>query len=270
MAEPGFKTCTKCGVYGAHHKNKTKKDGLTSQCKACVLAYHKSNKERLSAQSKAYNEANKERRNARWKEYYQANKERLSAYREANKERLNAQKKRYYETNKERVNAHQKRYYEANKERVKAQAKTYYEANKERMNAYISKYITERRKTDEAFRLAQRCRTRVRNALKGVGVKSAATMKLVGCTGDQLRTYLESNMPDELRTVDRSDLHVDHIVPCAIFDLSREDHQRVCFHYTNLQYLHKNDNMRKHASLPPDFDFDAWFMERSRRIYAAS
>lgn len=103
-----------------------------------------------------------------------------------------------------------------------------------------------------------------------VGVKSAATMKLVGCTGDQLRTYLESNMSDELRTVDRSDLHVDHIVPCAIFDLSREDHQRVCFHYTNLQYLHKNDNMRKHASLPPDFDFDAWFVERSRRIDAAS
>ena len=95
-------------------------------------------------------------------------------------------------------------------------------------------------------------------------------MKLVGCTGDQLRTYLESNMSDELRTVDRSDLHVDHIVPCAIFDLSREDHQRACFHYTNLQYLHKNDNMRKQASLPPDFDFDAWFVERSRRIDAAS
>ena len=214
MAEPGFKTCTKCGVYGAHNKDKNKKDGLDTACKACRRAYQKSNKERKSAQSKAY--------------------------------------------------------YEANKERLSAQTKAYYMANKERMNAYKVKYITERCKTDEAFRLAQRCRTRVWNALKGVGVKSAATMKLVGCTGDQLRTYLESNMSDELRTVDRSDLHVDHIVPCAIFDLSREDHQRVCFHYTNLQYLHKNDNMRKQASLPPDFDFDAWFVERSRRIDAAS
>jgi len=214
MAEPGFKTCTKCGVYGAHDKNKTKKDGLMSECKACRSAYRKANKERLSAQSKEY--------------------------------------------------------YEANKERVKTQRKTYCEANKERRNAYISKYRTERYKTDEGFRLGRRCRTRVWHALKGVGVKSAATMKLVGCTGDQLRTYLESTMPDELRTVDRSDLHVDHIVPCAIFDLSREDHQRVCFHHTNLQYLHKNDNMRKQASLPPDFDFDAWFVERSRRIDAAS
>lgn len=214
MAEPGFKTCTKCGVYGAHHKNKNKKDGLMSQCKACACAYRKVNKERLSAYDKAYNEANKERK--------------------------------------------------------KAYNKAYSEANKERLKAHTAKYVNERCKTDEGFRLGRRCRTRVWNALKGVGVKSAATMKLVGCTGDQLRTYLESTMPDELRTVDRSDLHVDHIVPCAIFDLSREDHQRACFHHTNLQYLHKNDNMRKRASLPPDFDFDAWFVERSRRIYAAS
>ena len=215
MAEPGFKTCTKCGVYGAHDKNKTKKDGLTSECKACRSAYRKANKERLSAQRKAY--------------------------------------------------------YEANKERVNARTKTYYEANKERVNTHNVKYANERRKTDEGFRLRQLCRNRVWKALKGgVGVKSATTMKLVGCTGDQLRIYLESTMSDELRTVDRSDLHVDHIVPCAIFDLSREDHQRVCFHYTNLQYLHKNDNMRKRASLPPDFDFGAWFMERSRRIDAAS
>ena len=214
MAEPGFKTCTKCGVYGAHHKSKTRRDGLDTKCKACRSAYKKVNKERLSAQRKEH--------------------------------------------------------YKANKERLNARSKEYYEANKERQKAYALKYKNERWKTDDGFRLRQLCRNRVWHALKGVGVKSAATMKLVGCTGDQLRTYLESNMSDELRTVDRSDLHVDHIVPCSIFDLSREDHQRVCFHYTNLQYLHKNDNMRKHAPLPPDFDFDAWFVERSRRIDAAS
>jgi len=230
MAEPGFKTCATCGVYGAHNKNKSRNDGLATPCKACIRRYYKANKERLCARSKAHHEANKERRNARSKAYH-----------------------------------------EANKERVKAQRKTYYEANKERFIAYNTKYTNERWKTDEGFRLGQLCRNRVWKALKGgVGVKSAATMKLVGCTGDQLRIYLESNMSDELRTVDRSDLHVDHIVPCSIFDLSREDHQRACFHYTNLQYLHKNDNMRKHASLPPDFDFDAWFVERSRRIDAAS
>lgn len=120
MAEPGFKTCTKCGVYGAHYKNKTTRDGLATQCKACRSAYKKANKEWLSANRKAYNEANKERIKA---------------------------------------------YYEANKERIK----THYKANKERRNAYNVKYITERCKTDEGFRLGHRCRTRVWYALKGVG-----------------------------------------------------------------------------------------------------
>ena len=32
--------------------------------------------------------------------------------------------------------------------------------------------------------------------------------------------------------------HVDHIKPCAKFDLTCEEQQRICFHYTNLQPLY--------------------------------
>ena len=30
---------------------------------------------------------------------------------------------------------------------------------------------------------------------------------------------------------------IDHIKPCASFDLSKESEQKKCFHYTNLQPL---------------------------------
>ena len=46
--------------------------------------------------------------------------------------------------------------------------------------------------------------------------------------------------------------HVDHIIPCAAFDLSKPEEQRKCFHYTNLQPLWAIDNIRKGATYTPE------------------
>ncbi len=40
-------------------------------------------------------------------------------------------------------------------------------------------------------------------------------------------------------------VHIDHIRPCASFDLRDPDQQRACFHHTNLQPLWAADNLRK-------------------------
>jgi hypothetical protein len=39
--------------------------------------------------------------------------------------------------------------------------------------------------------------------------------------------------------------HVDHIKPCAKFDLTDPDQQRACFHFSNLQPLFADENLRK-------------------------
>jgi len=41
--------------------------------------------------------------------------------------------------------------------------------------------------------------------------------------------------------------HIDHIKPCASFDLSNPEQQKICFHYTNLQPLWAIDNIKKGA-----------------------
>ena len=212
-----YKTCTQCGVFGEHSADKSRKDKLATQCKACRKKHYLENKQEIKKRSKVY---------------YEENKERIKAYRVENKEQI----------------------------------KAYYRSNKKTITANHIRYETQRRKTDEAFRLMKICRRRVQHALKGVGSKTAPTMRLVGCTGEQLKAYLNANMHEELRDEPRENLHVDHIIPCAAFDLSREDHQRVCFHYTNLQYLHKDTNLTKCASLPPDFDFQSWFEKRVAEI----
>ena len=39
--------------------------------------------------------------------------------------------------------------------------------------------------------------------------------------------------------------HVDHIRPVASFDLTNEEEFKKCFHYTNLQPLWADENLKK-------------------------
>ena len=41
---------------------------------------------------------------------------------------------------------------------------------------------------------------------------------------------------------------IDHIVPCASFDLKKAEEQKRCFHWTNLQPLWRKDNSSKNHS----------------------
>ena len=69
-------------------------------------------------------------------------------------------------------------------------------------------------------------------------------MELVGCSIEFLIDYLEKTKVDGK---DFSDAHIDHIRPCASFDMTDPEQQRECFHYTNLQYLPAKENMSKGA-----------------------
>ena len=67
-----MKNCTTCKVekpLDAFHKDKSKKDGITSQCKVCRKEYRLKNKEKASAYSKEYNLKNQEKISVYNKEY---------------------------------------------------------------------------------------------------------------------------------------------------------------------------------------------------------
>lgn len=102
------------------------------------------------------------------------------------------------------------------------------------------------RKTSPQRQVAMRLRVRVINALKGKGAaKAANTMELIGCTVPELMAHLETQFTEGMTWENQGDWHIDHIRPCASFDLTVPEQQRQCFHWSNLQPLWANDNLAK-------------------------
>jgi len=112
----------------------------------------------------------------------------------------------------------------------------------------------EKRKTNPSYRLILNLRRRTLLALKGQS-KSANTMILLGVTNlEFLWDHLESTFkPGMTRENHGKVWHVDHILPCANFDLSKHEEQLKCFHYSNLQALFVHENLSKGSKiLSPD------------------
>ena len=76
-------------------------------------------------------------------------------------------------------------------------------------------------------------------------IKYFKTTNLIGCTVEQLKQHLESHFKVGMFWSNYGKWHIDHIKPCASFDLSKESEQKKCFHYTNLQPLWAKENREK-------------------------
>lgn len=111
-------------------------------------------------------------------------------------------------------------------------------------------------RTDIEYRLTLTLRSRVRHAIKKVKMelnievgKCAKTVELLGCSLLELKIYIEKQfkpgMTWENHGYGEHCWHIDHILPCDSFDLTQEEEQRKCFHYSNLQPLWQKDNLLK-------------------------
>ena len=144
------------------------------------------------------------------------------------------------------VNPRFKKYYEANKEMFLAKRKKYYKVNKKKLVKWQSEYTKKRMSIDPQFKIRHRLRTRIGNAIKAQrGTKSKKFIELLGCTAKEAYVYIESLFKDGMTWDNYGLWHIDHIRPCSSFDLTSEEQQKQCFHFSNLQPLWAEDNLRK-------------------------
>ena len=113
-------------------------------------------------------------------------------------------------------------------------------------------YARNKMKTDLNFKISHCCRSRIHKVLKGE-IKSGHSLDLLGCSVDELKVHLEQQFEPGMTWENYGEWHIDHIIPCARFDLRNPIHQKICFNYKNLQPLWAKDNSSKHDNLP-----DGW------------
>jgi hypothetical protein len=97
-------------------------------------------------------------------------------------------------------------------------------------------------------KLKANLRIRTSKALRG-RYKSGSAVKDLGCTGDELRLYLEAQFIEGM-TWDNYGIKVghwsiDHIIPLSSVDLTNRDEFLKVSHYTNLQPMWHVDNLKK-------------------------
>ena len=203
-----FKFCKKCNQDKPvcdFYKSSTRKSGFLTPCKKCI-----------NESSAKYNRENSEK----IKEYHEE----------------------YRRENPEKIKEHSAKYYRKNREKIKSRRAKYYRKNREKHKEYCNK----RYKNDENFKIRRLLRSRILHALKVQSAKkSNKTLELIGCSVNELWEHLEGQFTDGMTRQNQGEWHIDHIKPCAAFDLTDPKQQKECFNYKNLQPLWAQDNLKK-------------------------
>ena len=270
-----LKKCSRCGEWkeiGCFHKDSRAKDGVVSACKKCVLEkskqyyannrekiidyqhmYRKKNKDKIRESRQQYWAENKERLHEEKKRYYQKNREHIrkkaKLWREYNPDKVKAYNDAYREAYRDDLRKKKQEYYQKNKINIQSRTHAYYSKNKRRVIDTCVKYKRNRSKTDPLFAFNRRIRHLVYMSLKNKNYsKDSNAMKIIGCTYDCAWEHLLQTWEKNYgRPWDGEPYHIDHIIPLATAE-TKEDVVSLC-HYTNLQLLTPEDNLKKGATV---------------------
>ena len=186
------------------------------------------------------------------KKYYENNKEKFKEYHinyyKNNKEKIKLRQKKWNEENPEK----RKKWNEENPEKLRESRRKHYVKNKEALGVAHKLRWKKLYHTNPNFKLRCNLSARVSMELKKhILKKTQSTLLYVGCSMKQLKEYLENKFEDGMTwdNWSKHGWHIDHIIPCSSFDLTKENEQKKCFHYTNLQPLWAKDNLKKSNKL---------------------
>ena len=131
-----------------------------------------------------------------------------------------------------------------NPTKVKESKQKYYNNNTDKEQFRNNQYTQNRKKIDIVFKLSCVSRTRLIEFLKIKNItKKNKTFNYIGCTPQFLKEYLETKFVSGMSWDNHGEWHIDHIIPLS--SAKNENDVYMLCHYTNLQPLWAEDNLKK-------------------------
>ncbi len=154
-----------------------------------------------------------------------------------NRKKMIKSNNRWRDKNKDKVESYKKKWAENNMDKIREKNRRYKKNNPDKIRRYNKKLNV---------RIVHNLRNCLNRVLK-MNSKSERTMELVGCSIKELKQHLKKQftLGMDWNNYGIHGWHIDHIKSCCTFDLSKEEEQKKCFHYSNLQPLWAKDNFRK-------------------------
>jgi len=153
----------------------------------------------------------------------------------------NKQSTLYNNNNKELLKKIKQKYVDNNRTKVKLSKKKWFDKNPN----YKNEWFNTKLRTDIIFKLKKNMRSRLGLFLKSKTLsKHNKTFEVVGCSPQFLKEYLEKQFVDGMCwELMGKYIHIDHIIPLSSAK-TEEEMCKLC-HYTNLQPLWSEDNLKK-------------------------
>jgi hypothetical protein len=134
----------------------------------------------------------------------------------------------------------QKKWADQNREKYRDTLRKYRDNNREQIN----KDSKVRLKEDVDYKIRRNLRSRLSCAVLRRYKKTSAVRDL-GCSVEELRSYLESKFQPGMTWDNYGEWHIDHVRPLSDFDLTNPVQQKEACYYLNLQPLWAIDNLKK-------------------------
>jgi hypothetical protein len=144
------------------------------------------------------------------------------------------------------INDNTKRWQNNNRDRVRRNNKIWYKNNKDK----VYKRVRERTDNDPVFKLSRNIRSLILRSFKEAGYdKTSRTYEILCCDYITLYRHLLCTFIERYNRLPSltDNVHIDHVVPLATAHTENEVIR--LNHYTNLQWLLAEDNLKKGSKL---------------------
>lgn len=214
------KICTKCKQekdYALFGKSKLKKDGLNSWCLSCIKDYRDINKEKLKLKRIEYKKT-----------------ERYKNIREI-----------YFNKNRDKKRKYEIEYYDKNREIRQKKKRENYHNRKKQNNSIRNKRTKEEKEIQFAIR--ERVRSGFKRLLKSRAIQKRKTFfEYTGISIEKYIDHFKKHYPEQFSNINKKGLyHIDHIIPCAIYDFNNPEDIVKCWQPENLRIILASDNLKK-------------------------